>query len=171
MVFGIFVRDNQAKNWLVKCFRTQIKVVLLHERVQNRIILQIKIWISFFSLKTFSFLDSKQYMLQHSRAWPFYWGRRRETHAIWWDLALRQIPWTGPINHPVTGALPSDRCSIVKNNISLSWADPEFFPGGGWWFFFTGVRMGLVLNTYFKWIECVEPTIPIPKYVYVFSVM
>lgn len=105
LVFGIFVRDNQAKNWLVKCFRTQIKVVLLHERVQDRIILQIKIWISFFSLKTFSFLDSKQYMLQHSRAWPFYWRRRREAHVIWWEFGsgTNSMDWS---NHP-----PSNRDS------------------------------------------------------------
>lgn len=44
-----------------------------------------------------------------------------EKHTLFdGNLALGQIPWTGPINHPVTGALPSDRFSLVKNDISLS---------------------------------------------------
>lgn len=161
MIFGIFVRDNQAKNWLVKCFRTQIKVVLVHDRVQDRITLQIK----FSPFKTFSFLDSKQYMLQHSRAWPFYWRRRREAHVIWWEFGSRtnSMDWS---NQP-----PSNRGSSKWQVLySKKWyvyheRIQNFFQEGDGGFFFTGVRMGLVLNTYFQWIKCVEPTIPIPKYV------
>lgn len=151
----------------MKCFRTQIKVVLLHERAQDRIILQIKIWISFFSLKTFSFLDSKQYMLHHSRAWPFYWRRRREAHVIWWEFGsgTNSMDWS---NQP-----PSNRGSS-KWQVLYSKKWHKFIMSGSrifsrrgvhGGFFFTGVRMGLVLNTFFQWIECVEPTIPIPKYV------
>lgn len=142
MIFSIFVRDNQAKNWLVKCFRTQIKVVLFHERVQDRIILQIKIWISFPPLKTFSFLDSKQYMLQHSLAWPFYWGRRREAHVIWWEFGsgTNSMDWS---NQPPSNRGSSKWQVLYSKKYNFIMSGSRNFSRRGWWIFFSpGLEWG-----------------------------